>query len=73
MKTLHIFLKNFQFQGIQGIFGQIVLLTQHHNADEVSDDPETAGNDSEGPANDGNDIVIIRSLVIFATGGVNEF
>ena len=58
---------------LKGILRRIILLTQHHDADEVSNDPETAGNDCEGPANDRNDIVIIRPLVIFATGLVNEF
>ena len=48
-------------------------MTQDHDADEVSNDPEAAGDDGEGPANDGNDIVIIRPLVIFATCHVNEF
>ena len=56
----------------KGILRRIVLLTQHQDADEVADDSETACDDGEGPADGWYDIVIIRSLIIFPTGGVDE-
>ena len=31
---------------------EIVLLTQHHDADEVANDSETACDDGEGPTDD---------------------
>ena len=52
---------------------KIVLLTQHHDADEVPEDAEAAGDDGEGPGDDGDDVVIVSPLVILATGRVNEF
>ena len=56
----------------KGILRRIVLLTQHQDADKVADDSETACDDGEGPADGWYDIVIIRSLIIFPTGGVDE-
>ena len=72
LKTLHIFLE-IDGEMVQGNLRQIVLLTQHHDAEEVADDSETACDDGEGPTDDWYDIVIIRSLVIFPTGRVDEF
>ena len=51
MNTLHIFLE-MECERFKGILKQIVLLTQHHDADEVADDSETACDDGEGPADD---------------------
>ena len=58
---------------LKGILRRIILLTQHHDADEVADDSEAACDDGEGPTDDWDDIVIIRSLVIFPTCLLDEF
>ena len=50
-----------------------VLLTQHHDADEVANDSETACDEGEGATDDWDDIVIIRSLIIFPTCLLDEF
>lgn len=50
-----------------------VLLTQHHDADEVANDSETACDEGEGATDDWDDIAIIRSLIIFPTGLLDEF
>ena len=51
LKTLHIFLE-IDGEMVQGNLRQIVLLTQHHDAEEVTDDSETACDDGEGPTDD---------------------
>ena len=51
LKTLHIFLE-IDGEKVQGNLRQILLLTQHHDAEEVADDSETACDKGEGPADD---------------------
>ena len=57
----------------KGILRRIVLLTQHHDADEVADDSETACDDGEGSTDHWDDIVILRSLIICPPGLLDEF
>ena len=64
---------NGMWHDIKGILRRIVLLTQHHDADEVADDTETACDESDGSTDDWDDIVIIRSLIICPTGLLDEF
>ena len=51
LNTLHIFLE-MEWEMFGGILRRIVLLTQHHDADEVADDSEAACDDGEGPTDD---------------------
>ena len=51
LNTLYIFLE-MECEMLKGILRRIVLLTQHHDADEVAADSEAACDDGEGPTDD---------------------